>query len=430
MKLSTDNTNYSAVVVRINSLLDLQNADRLVGISHFGMQAIVSKGSYEIGQLGILFPTECQLSEDLARTNNLYSHSELNADQNTKGYLGDNRRVKALKLRGNVSNALFLPFIALDYLGVDTSELKAGDEFDTINGVEVCRKYVRKFNQTPGSGNKTKGQTKRFIRIDNKTFPEHWDTDSFFRNVHKYINDDTIIVTQKLHGTSARFTNQVVARKLNWKERLAQWFGVSVNKTEYDTLAGSRRVIKDIKANDNHVNFYEVDLWNQWLTKIQHVIPKNWVLYGEIIGYSSDSGVIQSGYTYNCNPGESALYIYRVTVVNQDGVVCDLGWQQIKDFCLNSGLNYVPELWSGRFEDFVVDDWMNISYYNSGLRWAVPLSKDSPCDEGVCIRLEGLSPYVTKAKSPAFLGHETEQLSSDKSVDLEAQQEPDDTPSE
>lgn len=423
MKLTNENENYSAVVVKISALHDADNSDRLVVMSHFGMQCVLTRGLYEVGEVGIMFPTECQLSHDFASHNNLYNHSDLNQDKGVSAYLGDNRRVKAIKLRGNNSNALFLSLKSLEYLGVDVSELKVGDTFTHINGVEICRKYVKKISRTQSEGNKTRGQLKKFTRIDNKTFPEHWDTDSFFRNVHKYKDTDYVIVTQKLHGTSARFTNQAVARKLSLLERIAKLVGVSVNVREYDTLAGSRRVIKDVKANSSHEHYYTVDLWNQWLKKIEHVIPKNWVLYGEIIGYSSEEGVIQSNYTYNCLPGASELYIYRITVVNEDGVVCDLGWDQIKDFCYNNGLNHVPELWRGNFADFVVDDWLDIDYNKSGHKLAIPLSETSPCDEGVCVRREGLTPYVTKAKSPVFLGHETQQLDSNDAVDLESQQD-------
>lgn len=421
MKLENKEVNYSATVIRIHVLNELEGSDFLVGVPCMGMQALVSKATATVGELGILFPTECQLSNDFASNNNLYAHSNLNKDIQAKGYVDDNARVRAIKLRGHRSTALFMPLSSLSYLGIDTNELKEGDSFTHINGVEVCRKYVIKHSREVGLGNKTKGQTKRFIRIDNKTFPEHWDTDNFFRNEFKYKPDDIIIVTQKLHGTSGRFTNQRVLRKLTWKDKLAKWFGVSVNEYEYDSLAGSRRVIKDIKAEKDNVHFYGNDLWNEWLEKIKHVIPKNWVLYGEIVGYTGDKE-IQPNYTYEQTPGTNQLYIYRITIVNEDGIVCDLSWDQIVEFCKNNGLQSVPELYRGKFCYFKVADYLNNKYNASGLKEAVALSKNSPCDEGACIRLEkGLNPYVTKAKSPDFLLHETKQLDAGV-VDSETQE--------
>ena len=50
----------------------------------------------------------------------------------------------------------------------------------------------------------------------------------------------------------------------------------------------------------------------------------------------------------------------------------------------------------------------------------VPLADDSPCDEGVCIRIEsGMIPEIYKLKSPIFLQHETAMLDKDV-VDIDA----------
>ena len=48
----------------------------------------------------------------------------------------------------------------------------------------------------------------------------------------------------------------------------------------------------------------------------------------------------------------------------------------------------------------------------------VPLSEGSPCDEGVVIRAEGITPHVAKYKNPRFYEHES--VSMDKGeVDIE-----------
>lgn len=415
IKLENKEVNYSAMVVQIHALNDLERLDRLKGFSVAGMQALVSLDN-KVGDIGVLFPAESQLSLDYAAKNNLHRNSELN-EVDEKGYLEDSRRVKAIKFQGNKSTALFMPLGSLSYLGIDVSELNVGDSFTHINGTEVCRKYEIQDRQS--GSNKTRGKTKKWTRIDNKTFPEHWDTDNFFRCSNNYHEDDNIVVTQKVHGTSARFTNQVVSRKLNWFEKLLEHFGVSISNVEYDTLAGSRRVIKDVKCDKVNDHFYSVDLWNEWLSKIEHIIPKNYVLYGEIVGYIGTNKSIQKNYTYDCVEGQNKLYIYRITVVNEDGVALDLSWDQVVEFCHNNGLDYVPELWRGKFSDFNVDEWLNVGYNKLGFSKAIPLCDSSPCDEGVCVRREGITPYVTKAKSPDFLVHETKQIDSGN-VDTES----------
>lgn len=422
MKLENKESNYSATVIKINHLNELEGANNLVGIPIHGLQAISSKDT-EVGTIGIIFPAGCQLSQEYCRENNLFRKKELNANPEVAGYLEDTGRVKALKLiKGrHISSALFMPLSSLAHMGIDFNGLQEGDSFTHINGVEICRKYV--IRQTPGNGgNKTRGLKKKFVRIDAKLFPEHWDTDSYFKNDFKYKPHDYVIITQKLHGTSARFANQKVLKLTRW-HRVDLWLQNKLGKIyetirpyipfrlkteyEFDTLAGSRRVIKDTKSGKVNENYYVEDLWNTWLLKIQHVIPKNWILYGEIIGWVNQNKWIQEDYTYDLSPGQSDLYIYRISVVNEDGISVDLSWKQIKCFCQENGLKYVPELFKGHFHECDINTFISTNYFKDGYFNAVPLCPESPCDEGVCIRKEdSFIPYVTKAKSPVFIAHE------------------------
>jgi len=106
------NPNYCATVVAIKNKLDLAGCDNVVGTTMFGYQAIISK-HIEIGTLGIVFPAETQLSEAYCAENNMYRHAENNRDKTAKGYIEDSRRVRAIKFRGHVSNALFMPLNSL-----------------------------------------------------------------------------------------------------------------------------------------------------------------------------------------------------------------------------------------------------------------------------------------------------------------------------
>ena len=420
MKLENKNPNYCATVVRIQNLVELEGLDNLVGMPIMGFQALMSK-DHCVGELGVLFTAETKLSNDFCYNNNLYRKSELNKDKEAKGYLESNGRVKALKLRSHISSALFIPLSSLSYLGIDANDFKEGDSFTHINGVEVCCKYVIQ-SQNSGRENKVKGKTKKFSRINALLFPEHQDTDNYWKNIHNIKDDDWVIVTDKLHGTSARFANTLVKRKLTWKEKVAKFFGVSVQETEYDTLAGSRKVIKDIKGSDNFNHFYDVDLWNHHLNKIQHLIPENWIIYGEIVGWASHNKAIQKNYTYQVPLGMSEFYVYRICTINGKGLTVDLSWDQIKEFCKNNGLNHVPEIWQGYHKDFDESIYMNKRFVEElGMTQCLPLDKKAPCDEGVVVRVNGIKPYLLKAKSSNFLLHETKQLDTGE-VDIESQE--------
>lgn len=410
MKLDKpQNENYAAVIVKIKSLTPLEGLDNLVGAHFFGYQAIVSK-DVKVGDVGVLFTAETQLSKDFTKQNSLYRHAELNKNTDKAGFIEDNRRVRAIKLRGNVSNALFMSLDSLGWTKAKIDKLEEGDTFDVLNGKEICNKFVRKTKKSNGAN--AAQIEEKYIRVDKKFMPEHIDSIQYARNKHLIKGDTQIVVTQKLHGTSVRIANTLVNRKLTVLEKISQKLGAKIQKTEFDNVYGSRKVIKDVN-NPNQNHFYDSDVWTDTGKKIDGLLPEGYIVYGEVIGYVGESP-IQKNYTYNVPVGNSELYVYRVATINNQGIQVDLSWTQVKEFCRNSGLKHVPEFYSGMHKNFKVDKFIDKTYYPT-YKNAIPTSADSPVDEGVCIRAEGITPTILKAKSPMFLEHETKML--DQEVD-------------
>ena len=415
-----ENPNYAAVVVRLKSFNTLPTCDNVVGSPMFGLQAIVSK-DHQVGDMGIVFTPETQLSDEYVSKNNLYRHADLNEDKSQKGYMEDNRRVRAIKFRGNTSNCLFMPLSSLSYTGVDTSALREGDEFDTLNGYKICQKYVVKTN----GPRLTKEQQKRkFSRVDSKHMPEHIDTLNFMKSLEKLDPEAHVTVTQKLHGTSIRVGHTIVKKKLNWLHRFAGLLGVPTQQTEHAYIYGSRKVIKDAENPDQN-HFYSEDIWTSQGQKLKGLLPKNYLVYAELVGWTDAGAEIQRNYTYSVPRNTSEMYIYRIAIVNDDGHLTDLSWEQVKEFCSKNGLKHVPQLWEGKLKDFNYQDWMDKRYFEEGHRHALWLGAESTAknlvDEGVCVRIDGITPQLFKAKSPLFLEHETKLLDTGEE-DLESQQ--------
>lgn len=409
-----ENENYAATVIKINETHELEGCDNLRGAIIFGFQAIVSKDTPH-GKMGVVFPAECQLSEEYTRKNNLHRHGNLNEDESQQGYLEDNRRVRAMKFRGHRSDCLFMPLESLSYIkGLDISKLNEGDTFDRIGDHEICQKYVIK---KPKREQRIEKNKEKFIRVDKKFLPEHYDSDNYFRHADTIPPEKEVIVTQKLHGTSIRVGNTIVARRLNGFEKVLKRLGIHIKETEMDYVFGSRKVIKDAN-NPNQNHYYETDLWTEEGKKLEGVVPENFLLYGELIGWTPNGLPIQKNYTYQVPQETCDLYIYRVAFVNPAGFVCDLSWDQTTEFCRDRGLKTVPELWRGKFKEFNVDTYIDKQFHNEGYAGVVPLAKESPVDEGVCIRLDGIAPYILKAKGPAFYEHETKMLD-EEAVDME-----------
>lgn len=422
--------NYAAQIVRVGEVFKLPNSDRLYGVNFFGNLAVVDDSWVaREGELAVLFVTESQISEGFAWHANLHRHSDLNQNPTETGYLEDNRRVRALKLRGNVSKALLLPVAVIEKY-TDYPSFQEGDRFDTVNGLEICRKYVIKEPQVfDRQGKKIK---QAFKRVDVTLLPEHIETDQWLRNEQIVGADDILIVTQKLHGTSARFANTIVRRQLSWWERALVKLGVKISDTEYDTVAGSRRSIKD-PHNPAQKHFYGEggDVWTDYLGKIEQSIPKGYVVYGEIVGWVGESP-IQKGHTYGVPQGENVLYVYRVATVNPDGEINDLSWDQVRQFCQARGLKTVPELQRVFKRDFELDALIEKDFHKvwkAGNAAGVAVFPDEPVplspggtgkDEGVAIRVEGGAiPMLFKYKNDSHYLYETAQLDSGE-VDLES----------
>ena len=219
-----------------------------------------------------------------------------------------------------------------------------------------------------------------------------------------------------VHNSSVRLSNTYVKRKLRWRDKIARWFGVETKEFDFDYIGGSRKVIKDPNnplLQQDH--YYSSDIWSEAATKYGPLLPKGVVVYGELIGYvTGTSTPIQTGYTYNVPVGETELYVYRVAVVQEDGGLYDLSWPGVKEFCKERGLKWVPELWSGEARYVVPDRWTNRNFNENPEPGfpdtPVPLCNESPCDEGVVVRRDGVIPFALKIKSPNFLIHETKQL--------------------
>jgi hypothetical protein len=425
------NPNYVATVVRVDpdELVALDGLDNLAGYQKFGMQALVSKDT-EPGPY-LLFSTEVQLSHDFVKANNLYRDGLANADTSKTGYLENNRRVKAIRLRKHQSDSLLIPVDSLSYLlkPKDLAQLAEGDVFDSIDGVEVCRKYLVK-QPKPGSGSQPKARVRR---VDAKVFPEHLDSEHYFRNLHKVPQDAHITVSQKLHGTSVRYGNVPVLADQKWWERLLR----RPRKNVHRFVVGSRRVVKsiDLSAEEGKDHYYaDGDLWTRYAdqNRLADLIPKDHIVYGELVGFTEAHQPIQKNYTYGANNGTAQLWVYRVSVVTADGTVIDYSPKQMEQFCADRDLNVVPVLWAGQHAEFDGTAWLERRYYDEWVASAgaafpsrpLPLSdqKKSTVDEGVCVRYDGpYGTYIVKAKSPSFVRHESEQMDAG-AEDLEAEE--------
>lgn len=406
------NENYCANVVSIKSVIELEGMKTIAHTNIFGNMVIVSK-DVKMGDMGIFFPVETKLSHEFLSNNNLYRHNNLNLDQTKKGFFEDNGRVRCVKFQGHKSMGFFIPLDSLNFTN-HKEDLIEGNSFDEIAGIKICEKYIVKESRMPGSGNKSRNKLAKISKLIENQFKFHQDTAQLGKNIHMLKPDDIISITKKMHGTSTISSYILCKKALNPVEKFLKFVGVNVIDTVYDNIYASRKVVKNSDLRITKQDFYSEDIWGIANKELKPFLQKGMTFYAEIVGYLSTGAMIQKDFDYGCEPGTHAIYIYRITYTNPDGLVYEFSAKQVQDFCKQNGLNAVPELYYGRVRDLV--DYKDSEELLEFLQKAY-LEKDcnmckckpSIPDEGICIRIESNDLQVYKLKSFRFYEKETKE---------------------
>ena len=373
---------YNAYVTRIKNLRKHPNADRLQLGECFGNTVCVSL-EYVDNQLGIYFPCDGQLSVEFAEVNNLLRKKD-DAGNSIGGYMDPNKRnVTAIRLRGEKSDGLFLPLTCLESFG-DVSTLKEGDVINTFNGHEICCKYIPRRNHRQGrvsDGNRTR---KKKVDVA-PLFTEHADTEQLAYNLGAFKPGDEIEITLKMHGTSQR-TGYLPVFK-GYKRTFKDWLLRRDGKPIYDWgyVSGTRRTVLDNydggyygsnEFREQHSKTFEGKLW------------KGETVYYEVVGFTHTGAPIMAEgnneklgkdfvkqygkttvFSYGCDPeGESFkheyadcwdgmnvrefkpqsdIYVYRMTMTNEDGAVVEYTPDFMRYRCEQMGVKTVPVMWKG-----------------------------------------------------------------------------------
>lgn len=409
--------NYVATVVEVKELYPIPDAQKIQRCVIFGNNVVVSK-DIKIGDVLLYFVSGTRLNEEYCKRNNLLDKAELNADVTKKGFISYKQlRIKAIRLKGIVSDGLLLPLESLLHF-CDIKQFKIGDTFTCINGNTLCEKYfVPIRNANPGG--KAPKQPTKISRLIDGQFYLHGGTENLRRNMDKINPDDIIGIHYKKHGTSVVISNCLVKKELKWYEKFLQRLGIDVVSAVYDIIYSSRKVVMNQYLNpESKKGFYSSDIWGDVAKEVSKKIPKNWTLYGEILGYTKEGGAIQGKYDYGCQVGEHKFYVYKISIVNEDGKVIYLTDKQIEEYCEQVGLLYKDTLiYYGKAKDL---------YYNTAhhlknndnkwreefLQFLEQMYNEGNCymcvnkvpEEGIVLRVEKLESYEAyKLKSKRFV---------------------------
>jgi hypothetical protein len=408
---------YNGYITRIKNVRLHSNADRLKVGEVFGNFVIVGLDTQE-GDLGFYLPTDGKLGLEFAMENNLLRTKDENGNP-SGGYMdAEKRQVSSIKLRGEKSDGLFLGIKSLSKF-TDISTLKEGDTITTLNGILICEKYIPRGKiRNANPSNKDK-KNKKIPKESYPFFVEHIDTSQLAYNTQQFRKGDLCYITLKLHGTSQRTANTIKEIKNGiprFMGRFLKLIGITLKpKRIWENVTGTRRVtLKNYEGGFYGGNEFR----KEWHEYFEGKLQKGEEIYYEVVGFTDGESLImpecdnrktkdkefikqfgdKTRFTYGCGTGQNDIYVYRMTMTNEDGFCVEYPTSLIKLRCEQMGVKFVPELETFTFT--TVEDLLErVDKYIDG---ADPIGK-THLREGIIVRIENKEKFSAyKAKSFAF----------------------------
>ena len=404
---------YSGFIVVVDKLRPHPNADKLNIATFFGNDVCVGKDIY-LGEFGVYFPCDGQLSEEFCRENNLVRKKDENGN-NIGGYMDpEKRNVTAIRLRGEKSDGLYCSLSCLTYTGVNMDDLEIGEPVTIINGHEICKKYIpirQARNGSASSGNRTRKHKVPVAPL----FAEHADTEQLAYNLGAFKPGDEIEITLKMHGTSQRtgylptLTGYSDSWFCNLRNKIWFYFNKLTHKNDLYTTLDSFKHDGDPRYEMNYVTgtrrtvldnysggFYGDNVFREkHAKKFEGKLQKGETVYYEVVGFTNTGAPIMASannskmndkefikqygketvFSYGCSPTcepdieaqedkngylphlpQSDIYVYRMTMTNEDGYTVEYTPDFMRYRCEQMGVKTVPVFYKGIIPEEIEDE--------------------------------------------------------------------------
>lgn len=333
MKISKSKTfkdEYCATIVQIGNIEPIEGKDRIVKTIVNGLSIVIGKADFKTGDYAVYCANETVINPTYLKQNSMYDIPSLNADTTKRGYINKAGRLRLIKLGGVPSYGMLLPVTSIARFVNESIEdvtdflaSHVGEDFDEINKERFIQVYVPPRKEVPvrtSKGKKAEKKLKRFKTIIDNTFAFHYDTEGLQKHMTDIKPDDEVYISVKIHGSSFIAANILTNLPTPWYKRLWRKYiqHLSPYMQDYDLVYASRHVIKNeyINPKQKPGGYYSDDIWGYWAQKIKGLIPKDYEVYGEIVGYGPTGIPIQTDYDYGCLPNTEnpcKLMIYRIT---------------------------------------------------------------------------------------------------------------------
>lgn len=293
----------------VREVLPLLNADSLEIAKVIDWYCVVGKGQYKPGDKCLYIPIDSVLPDALVEV--IFKNSKVKPHKN---------RIKTIKIRGAISQGLV---VALDTLGLDPN-LKEGTDLTDKLGI---KKYEPPESSLPSHMR----QGKKVKKYQNSNFKKYTDIQNIKWHPDVFKPEDLVVVTEKIHGTN--FRAGWVPYEINcWWKKILKFLRLA---PEFEFVYGSHNVQLHEKP---YKGFYKENVYAEAVVNynLEEVIPKGYVVYGEIYGAG-----VQKGYTYGLKD-ERKLVLFDA---QKDGQYID--YIDFLNLCDASFLPTVPLLYMG-----------------------------------------------------------------------------------
>ena len=338
MKISVSNNfreEYCSSIVRIGETFPIEGKDRIVKTLVNGLSIVIGKDEFKTGDIAVYCANETCLHELFLHLNSMYEDKELNVDKEKKGYINKNGRVRVIRLGGIPSYGLLIhPESIATFINEPVDEVTKfleehlGEDFDEINGERFCQVFVppvKKGTERVSKQERLKKKLDRFKMLIEGSFRLHYDTSPLAKNMRDINPDDEVYISVKEHGTSISLANILTNVPTNWFKRMWRKYVKHTNEYDqkYNLVYSSRNVIKNeyINKKQRSGGYYSSDIWGYWAKKLEGLIPQDYCIYGEIVGFTPNGSPIQKGYDYGCShvaEEKSKLMVYRATKAGKE----------------------------------------------------------------------------------------------------------------
>ena len=314
-----------------------------------------------------------------------------------------------------------MPLSSVSYTGESITEDSLGMEFDVLNGIKICEKYISEQTKV-----KIANRSQKCVKLDLfPTFQKHVDTENVLYKVREIQKGALLHITPKVHGTSGRVSlKRKVIDLPKWKKWVNRFVPVFAEQSDYVLVVGTRNTILETPEKEG---FYgnEQFRWNV-AKQFEPYLENGMCIYHEIVGYTTTGKAIMpshdvkalkdknylkkygntNNFDYGCQEGSCKAMVYRITREDVNGNNIDMSQAEMEQWCLDRGL-WVAERITDSFiyngnENLLIEKITDLSERNDML--AECYINPVAYGEGVVIRVEHgmMTPKFYKYKNFAF----------------------------